>query len=365
MRKICVRFLAVFLINSLILLNGSFVSICFAQQNTIEQTTQILHKPLEQVEAGRRLVVYVEIEDPKIIETVRVYFKTKDGANYNFVPLHPVVKREKDYFDTFKSIGSNFNGESFSGQLPAFANGVGSFEYLILVKNFAKVVVKSQTYSVNVIDSTTREEHDKDPITIYSEMNEKLQAVEGFSDNIVVDSVESSAKLGGVAGLYYQNGSSNGNSSSAAQTATNGGTVAASAGGFTTTSIVIGAATAVAVVGGIAAVAGGGGGGSSSGTYTGECPYVGNWGGTYTETNCFGSTFSGRWSGTVNSSCFFSGFDSGGQITGSINPSTGAASLSGTEGNCGPVSGSARFSGNSVTGSFSGSGVTGTFSGSR
>jgi hypothetical protein len=103
-----------------------------------------------------------------------------------------------------------------------------------------------------------------------------------------------------------------------------------------------------------------------SGAHAADCPYRGNWSGTWQETSCDNRNYSGKWIGTVDANCFFLGTDedsSSDLVHGTINPVTGNASLVGYENDCGALTGAADFIGVTMTGTFGGSGVNGSFSG--
>lgn len=104
----------------------------------------------------------------------------------------------------------------------------------------------------------------------------------------------------------------------------------------------------------------------ASGAHAVDCPYQGNWSGTWQETSCDNRNYSGGWVGTVDANCFFIGKDqssSNDLVNGTINPATGHVSLIGSEYGCGALTGAADFVGASMTGTFGGSGVNGSFSG--
>ncbi|MFH0782365.1 MAG: hypothetical protein V2B20_10510 [Pseudomonadota bacterium] len=261
------RVLATLLTPIMILLNCPVMAAQANDAKAVKPTTEIFHKPTGRVEAGKRITLYTEVNDPSGIDVVRVYFKSKEAADFTFIVMQPTIKQEKSTFQTFKNMGSNFDGQAYSGILPAPAKGSKAFEYLVLVKTKSNVVVKSQTYKVSVSDGKGESVAEKEPIKVYSELSEAPANVAGFSDNIALDIVESGAKLGVVAGLYA--GVTNGGGG-----AISGGTVAASTGGITTTAVVVTSAVAVAVVGGVAVAAGGGGGSDSGGGSGGRASYV-------------------------------------------------------------------------------------------
>ncbi len=257
--KLC----AVLLTPFMVLLNCPVMAAQATDNFASNPSTEMLHKPIESAEAGKRISIYTEINDPSGVDVVRVYFKSQDAADYTFIALQPTKNQEKSLFESFKTLGSDFKGQAYSGVLPAPAKGSKSFEYLILCKSTVNVVVKSQTYTVPVAAAQGDTAPEKEPIKVYSELSETPSQVSGFSDNIALDTAESGAKFGVIAGLYSGVTTAGGG-------AISGGTVAASAGGFTTSAAVVGGVAAVLVVGSVAGAAGGGGGGSSSSASSGR-----------------------------------------------------------------------------------------------
>ncbi len=263
----------------IMLLNCPVMAAPASDSQAIKPTTEIFHKPVENTQAGKRITLYTEVSDQNGVDVVRVYFKSKDAADYTFIAMQHVENQEKDLLEKFKSLGSDFKGQGYSGVLPAPANGSKSLEYLVLVKNNANTVVKSQTYSVAVADNKDGEEVAKEPVQVYTELSETPKIVTGFSDNMTVDVIESGAKFGAVAGLYLGLPASGGGAKS-------GGTVAASAGEFTTTAAVVSGAAAVAIVGGVvAAAAGGGDSGPTTASYDPNYVY-GPWNFRQTYSTC-------------------------------------------------------------------------------
>ncbi len=334
------------------------VSVSAASSPAPEIDITIKHNPVTEAKAGKRITVDAEVEATSGVDVVRVYFKAIGGGDYVFVPM----ALKEGFLD---KLGAGL----YSGTLPAPANGASGMEYLILVKNSNNQVVKSQTYRVVVSDEEDAAQvvMDNDPIQVYTELQGAHEQRTGFADNITVDVVESAYKYGVVAGIYDAE-----KAGVAAGEVVAAGTVVATTGIMTKNMLIGGAAALVAVVGVAAIGSSGGSDGGSSGSSTattsssGSCPYVGTWSGTYSWSTCTGTYVSGlNWQGRVNSSCYFSGFDGGGSMGGQVNTSTGVVSLSGATNLCGSLTGTATFSGNSVSGSFSGSGQSGSFSGSR
>ena len=305
MKKSFFRFCAAFLIPMMALLNCPIT----AASSPIADI-EIEHDPVEETTAGQRIDIEVKIKDESGIKNARVYFKAIEASDYTFIIL------------------ASDNGETFTGTLPAPANGAGTIEYLILVQNGNDQVVKTQTYQVAVEDDddAAGAVAQNEQIQVYTELEEVPAEVTGFSDNIAIDVVESAVKLGVVAGLY-----STVTAGSSSSGATAAGTVAATTGGISGTAIVLGTVVAAAAVGGAAALAsssdGDDDGGSSealtsrtivgtwnvvengvsftvtfnsNGTYTVNPGLPGNWvlsGSSLTMTQ---STTGNVWSGTVS-----------------------------------------------------------------
>lgn len=232
MRRRIYRSCAMVLIPLMMLLNcpvGPVVSSALAEEIDVE----IKHTPVTEVDAGERVALEAEISDPSGIKEVRVYFKSVEAEAYSFVPM------------------STKDGEQYTGQLPAPANGAGSFDYLLLAQTNSNKVFKSQTYTVTIEDDDDAQSAvaKNEQIKVYTELEQAPVEISGFSDNIVINVVESAAKLGVVAGIY--SAATTGTSTSGAVAA---GTVTAST-GISTTAIVIGAVAAAAAVAGVAAVA--------------------------------------------------------------------------------------------------------------
>lgn len=289
MTMILKRFLAVMLTPFMIFMNCLAVTAQTVDgQSTATPATEIIHKPIESAISGKRIAVYAEVDDPKGIDIVRIYFKSIDAADYSFIPLNAVEREKKGLFEAFKSLNANFNGQGYAGILPAPAKGVKSFEYLILIKNGNNTTVKSQVYNVIVEESDDETAVGKEPIQVYSESSQVPSEISGFKDNIVIDTVESGGKTGAVVGLYKGLNSKSGLAESESST-----TIAASSGEFSTTAIVISSVTAIAAVGGIAALSSGGsdsGDGDSAGSLN-AANILGTW--NYSSTNNYGCTRQG------------------------------------------------------------------------
>ena len=217
--------------------------------------TKIEHKSIDRAVAGQRIDVSARVTDPAGVDTVRTYFRAKDGTHYSFIAMQAA------------------SGNDYQGTLPAPANGAEWIDYLILVKNGADQVVKSQTFRMQVRDSEQATTY-SEPVRVHTELARAPETVTGFSDNIVVDVVESAVKFGVVAGIVDAAGAGTA-AGAAGGGAVSAGTVAASAGGLGMGAVVGG----LALAGGAAAAGGGGGGGGGGGSGGGSGGSGGSGGG--------------------------------------------------------------------------------------
>ena len=93
---------------------------------------------------------------------------------------------------------------------------------------------------------------------------------------------------------------------------------------------------------------------------------AGNWGGTYSETDCFGDPYSGTWTGVITNSCSFTGGSIFSQITGTVDPLTGVLTASTMSPECGLISLTGTFENDEASGSWTYSfGGGGQFSGDK
>ncbi len=235
---------AVLLIPCLILLNLPVLASqpTTSPPNKPATATKIVHQPLKTVDSGSRPTITAEIEDPMGIELARVYFKAVDSDDYSFVALEP---------DPSASRTGIVTRGVFRATLPAPAGNAGWFDYLILVKNFDQVVVKSQNYTVSVYPRPAETAPAKPPLAVFSEPEQQPTKITGFADNVTLSGVSPEARYGATAGLYPE--------AAGVVTAVPGGTVTASSGGLTGDKLLIGAVAVTAVVVAGAALAGGGG----------------------------------------------------------------------------------------------------------
>ena len=211
----------------------------FAVAATAKSTTDIKHKPIKYFVSEKRISLDTIVKDTKGVELVRCYFRAQGEADYVFVPMNTVKQG------------------AYNCVLPAPSKTTEAIEYVFLVVNKAKQVVKTQTYTVarkkDKKAPAWQQASAKGDITVSTELAQAPSELAGFSDSITMDVVESTARFGVVAGGLYTSSTSTGGT-----IATTAGIVTASA-GFST-AVIVGAAVAV----GAAAAVGAGAGGSSS-----------------------------------------------------------------------------------------------------
>lgn len=243
---------------------GAALAMTAAYAGESAQTT-IEHKPIDSAVAGQRIGVNARVSDPAGVETVRTYFRARDGAHFSFITMQ-------------ESAEQGSTGNEYQGMLPAPGNGAEWIDYLILAKNGSDQVVKSQTFRMQVLDSEQAATY-AEPVRVQTELARAPETVTGFDDNIIVDVVESAVKYGVVAGLTDPV-SAGTEAGVAGGGAADSGTIAASTGGLKTGAVLGG----LALAGGAALAGGGGGGGGSSS----DNPMAGTWSGRATDYHRYG-----------------------------------------------------------------------------
>ena len=230
-------------------------------KEAIKATTKIKHKPIKYFVSEKRIKIEAKVTDKEGVNLVRCYFRAAEQADYVFVAM-------------------NAASSLYQGILPAPSKDTEMLEYLFLVVNGKNQVVKTQTFKINKKDKEKvpawQQVSAEGDIHVSTELAQAPETLQGFTDSIVMDVVESSARFGTVAGGIYL-ASKAGGVSGAAAASTTAGTVTASAG--LSTAAIIGIGVAVAA-GGAAAAGGGGGGGDDSGGGGGEITtetLVGTW----------------------------------------------------------------------------------------
>ena len=101
-----------------------------------EAKTKIKHSQVKKARAGDRIYINAQITDDAGVEVTRVYFKWETAKDFNFVPM-------------------STDGDEFLGTLPAPADE-RRMEYLILVKNGANEVRRSESYTIKIKKSKDR-----------------------------------------------------------------------------------------------------------------------------------------------------------------------------------------------------------------
>ncbi len=230
-------------------------------------TTAIKYKPIDYFVSGKRIWLNAKITDKAGVNLARCYFRAVEEADFVFVAM--------------KEIKTN----QYEGILPAPSKNTETIEYLFLAVNGANQVVKSQRFKVNKNDDDKtpawQEVSSEGDIHVTTELPQAAEPPPGFSDSIVVDVAESSARFGLAAGGIYTITAEAGGATGTAASSTNGSTVSASAGLSTTAMVGIGAAVAAVVGAGIALGAGSSSSsdgssssGSTGGTTDGQQTYV-------------------------------------------------------------------------------------------
>lgn len=229
---------------------------------TAKATTKVKHKPLKYFVPGHRISVTADVTDEKGVDLVRCYFKTESQADYVFVGMSPL------------------QGKTYQGILPAPGAETRRIDYLFLAVNKDNQVVKTQTFAVGKKDEDApppwQQAGSDGSIQVGTEVAQTPETMAGFSDSIVLDVVESSARFGIVAGGIYAVTAAELGGTSGAAAAASAGTISASAGLSTAAIVGISAGVAAAAAGGVAAASSGGsdgdgGNGGDGGVVTGQC----------------------------------------------------------------------------------------------
>ena len=221
-----------------------------AADKEVKVTTAIKYKPIDYFISGKRIRLNAKITDKAGVNLARCYFRAVEEADFVFVGL--------------KEIKTN----QYEGILPSPSKDTETIEYLFLAVNGANQVIKSQRFTVAKKDDEKtpawQEVSSEGDIHVTTELPQATEPPPGFSDSIVVDVAESSARFGLAAGGIYTITAEAGGATGAAASSTSGGSVSSSSGLSTTAKVGIGAA-AVAAVGAVIGLAAGSGGSDSSG----------------------------------------------------------------------------------------------------
>ena len=209
-----------------------------ASSGVVQSATKIKHDPIKYFVSGKRIRISADVTDPEGINLVRCYFKGKEQADFVFVTMTP---------------GSS----TYTAILPAAAKNATSIEYLFLAVDNKNQVVKTQSFSVNIDASQPappwQDVAMEGQLKVGTELAQTPAALEGFTDAIAMDVVESAARFGFVAGIYATvQVAAAGGATGAAATAVGAGTVTTGATGLS------GGAIAAIAVGSVAVAAGAG-----------------------------------------------------------------------------------------------------------
>lgn len=219
-----------------VLTQGSGVSV------TIPSMTKIKHEPVKYFVAGKRIKLTAEVTDPEGIKLVRCYFKGTEQADFVFVNMTP-------------------GSATYTAILPAASRTASSIDYLFLTVNNKNQVVRTQQFRVNKNDSQPmppwQDVAMEGQLNVSTELAQAPAALEGFTDSIAMDVVESALRFGFVAGGIYTSTqiAAAGGATGTAATATSAGTVTATTGAGLSTAAIVGIAAGVAVAGGVGVAA--------------------------------------------------------------------------------------------------------------
>ena len=313
-----------------------FTTIMPVTAQAAKTQTAVKHSPPDYFVPKFRIQIDATVSDPSGINLVRCYFKSTGQADFVFVPM--------------TQTGGSGNGAFYSATLPAPSQATEQIEYLFLTVNNNNQIVKTQTFTINRKEKKDVPAWQHAPggneIQVSMELDQVPQELTGFTDNIVMNKVESGLRFGVVAGgLYYLTRDKAAHTSGTAASSTSAGTITAASAGYSTAFLVGAGIAGAAVVGGSAAALSGGGGGGSSSHDDGEITVktlVGTWhvtesgqpswymdaslndNGRLTFTEYVGYSSSGTGSWTFNGSTDYFTFsvDNGGGMSGYISGST-------------------------------------------
>jgi len=214
---------------------------------------------VEDFVGGKRIVLNAVVDDKAGLDVIRTYFKSADAANYSFVPM-------------------TCQASECMGTLPAPSASTKAINYLVLVKNKENKVYKTQTFkAMSLPKGSELPDYQKDLndsiIKVKTELAKAPEMVTGFTDNVVIDTVQDTVRYGLVAGITGSGSSASAAGAASLTGTTSAGTVAAGAAGLSTTAMVVGGVVAVGAGAGVASS-----GGSSDSSSTEECvDLTGTW----------------------------------------------------------------------------------------
>lgn len=157
----------------------------FSQEKT---ETTIMHKPADYFVGGHRIQVDAKVSDEAGVSLVRCYFRTEEEAKFVFVAMSEV-------------------GEGhYRGILPAPSEHTERIIYLLLAVNSNENIVKTQEFLLKKDREKEipewQQTSSKGNIRVNTELAQFTESPKGFSDSIIMDLTESSARFGVFVGLY-------------------------------------------------------------------------------------------------------------------------------------------------------------------
>jgi hypothetical protein len=187
-RKSVRKVFAIFLGASLLLLPAFKASGIYAEE-AMGVTTKITHETLKYFVPGSRIIVSMGATDPEGVKLARCYFRAKNEANFVFVDMN---------------IGGN---DMYQGIIPAPSRNTEAIEYIILVVNEKNVVVRTPIIEVGLDANSSlpswQTDDSGEQLAVKTELPGQPATVNGFSDSVKVDLVESVVRFGFVAeGIY-------------------------------------------------------------------------------------------------------------------------------------------------------------------
>lgn len=182
MRDILTRTLAIVMSVSLMIsLNAEFVPAWGFE-------TEVRHDPPDYFVSGRRIKLEALVRDQAGINQVRCYFRAFGEADHVFVEMKPT------------------RSDIYEGILPSPGKETRTIEYLFLTVNGKEQVVSTRKYELRRKDGkeapACQQARSEGNIQVSTEVPEPPL---GFTDSIVMDVAESSARYGSVTDLYVGN----------------------------------------------------------------------------------------------------------------------------------------------------------------
>jgi len=190
---------------------------------------KVKHEPPAYFVSEKRISVEIRImAGTSDVRLIRCYFRAAEQADYVFIGMNPTHK------------GRYLHKGLYSGILPAPSKETQTIQYLFLIVDQNNQPIKTQVFTMNKQDGKDAPEWQQvisdGDIQVSTELADAPKSVPGFSDSIVMNVVESSARFGVVAGgIYSMEGSAAaGTAASTTGAAGSGGTVSTATGTVST-----------------------------------------------------------------------------------------------------------------------------------